>query len=398
MAVKEVYRVHSIDVFRAVVMFLMIFVNDLEGVPGVPIWLKHAGERVDGLGLADTIFPAFLFIVGLSIPFSLRVRSSQGNDRYRLMIHIISRSFALIFIGFIHANMETYSTAAVLPQTVWEILITISFFLVWIAYPESLSKKTGQVLKWIGVIMLVILCLLYKGGPPNAPPVWLHFSWWGILGLIGWAYLVCALIYLFAGKNLWVLIPAWVFFLLFNLDYHFGWLNFLNGVQGYVGLAGNGAMQAFTMSGVIISLIYSNFARAGKTPLLWVVFILLSVIMFNIGFIVRYFSGGISKANDTPSWVMICTGINIIAYGLFMFIVDFWEKQNWLGLIKPAGTNTLTCYLLPFLFYPLYEMSEISYPDVLTHGTGGLIKCIVFALLMVWLTGLLERRHIRLKI
>jgi len=51
---KHSQRLHSIDVFRAVVMFLMIFVNDLEGVPGVPQWLKHAGDRVDGLGLADT--------------------------------------------------------------------------------------------------------------------------------------------------------------------------------------------------------------------------------------------------------------------------------------------------------------------------------------------------------
>ena len=63
-------RVRSIDAFRAVTMFLMIFVNDLDGIPKVPMWLKHAGDNADALGLADTIFPAFLFIVGLSIPFA----------------------------------------------------------------------------------------------------------------------------------------------------------------------------------------------------------------------------------------------------------------------------------------------------------------------------------------
>jgi len=394
---KHSQRLHSIDVFRAVVMFLMIFVNDLEGVPGVPQWLKHAGDRVDGLGLADTIFPAFLFIVGLSIPFSLKSRAAQGSDKYRLLIHIISRSVALIFIGFIHANMETYSATAPLPQAVWEVLITISFFLIWVDYPLHISKIATQLLRLIDILLCIALCLLYKSNA-GMGHTWLHFSWWGILGLIGWAYLFCAVICVLSDSALWAIVSAWVFFLLFNLDFHFGWLNFLNGTQGYVGLAGNGAMQAFTMSGVIISMVYARYKNSNQAALVWVMLLMLSVIMFNMGFVVRYFSGGISKANDTPSWLMICTGINIIAYGFFMFLVDVLGKQRWFSLIKPAGTNTLTCYLLPFMFYPLYEMTDFGYPDAFTHGTGGLIKCIVFALLMVGLTGLLERKHIRLKI
>src|SRR5882757_11183973 len=91
-------RVRSIDAFRAVTMFLMIFVNDLDGIPGTPEWLKHAGENVDALGLADTIFPAFLFIVGLSIPFAFQNRLKSGD--YRIPWRIVTRSAALIFIGF----------------------------------------------------------------------------------------------------------------------------------------------------------------------------------------------------------------------------------------------------------------------------------------------------------
>jgi predicted acyltransferase len=53
-------RVRSIDAFRAVTMFLMIFVNDLDGMPNTPKWIQHAGINMDALGLADTIFPAFL--------------------------------------------------------------------------------------------------------------------------------------------------------------------------------------------------------------------------------------------------------------------------------------------------------------------------------------------------
>jgi hypothetical protein len=46
----------------------------------------------------------------------------------------------------------------------------------------------------------------------------------------------------------------------------------------------------------------------------------------------------------------------------------------------------------------MYEMINKGYPEYLSEGTGGLIKCIVFAFAMVWLTGLLDKINIRLKI
>lgn len=375
----------------------MIFVNDVEGTPGVPGWIQHAGEQTDGLGLADIVFPAFLFIVGLSIPHAIQGRLQRGQSKSKITGYIISRSLILIFIGFMHANMETYSDSAPIPLTWWEIQITLSFFFIWMDYPRHTSKILVYILRGAGVALLIAMCLLYKGGTPQAP-TWLHFTWWGILGLIGWAYLLCALIYLYSDNNLLILVFAWVLFLLFNLDFHFGWLGFLNGSQNYMGLAGNGAMQAFTASGLVISCMYSWFMRNKQPKLIWMALVMLSLILFNMGFIVRYFSGGISKANDTPSWVMICTAINILAYGAFMFFMDMKRKENWFSLIKPAGTSTLTCYLLPFLFYPLYQMTNWGYPDWATHGIGGLIRCLLFAFLMVWLAGVLERRHIKLKI
>ena len=46
-------------------MFFMIFVNDVSGVIKIPGWIEHVKANEDGLGFADTIFPIFLFIVGL---------------------------------------------------------------------------------------------------------------------------------------------------------------------------------------------------------------------------------------------------------------------------------------------------------------------------------------------
>ncbi len=60
-------RLHSVDAIRALTMLCMIFINDLSGVKGIPEWMDHAKRFEDSMGFADTIFPCFLFIVGLSI-------------------------------------------------------------------------------------------------------------------------------------------------------------------------------------------------------------------------------------------------------------------------------------------------------------------------------------------
>ncbi|WP_184546927.1 DUF5009 domain-containing protein [Mucilaginibacter sp. FT3.2] len=388
-------RIRSIDAFRAVTMLLMIFVNDLDGIPGTPEWIKHVGENVDGLGLADTIFPAFLFIVGLSIPFAFMNRLKSGN--YKLLWRIANRSAALIFIGFYHANMETYNeVTTALPKPVWESLVTFSFFFIFLDYGKETSNLKRYLLQGFGVALLITMSVLYKTNDPGH--TWLHFTWWGILGLIGWSYLVCALIYYYSDGHLWIQATAWIFFMMFNMDVHFGFLNFMAPIQRYVWIAGNGAMQAFTMAGVFVSVLYMRLKANNELKMLWAALILMAIILFNLGFIVRLFSGGISKARDTPSWVLICTGISLIAYAIFIFVVDFKHKYNWFKIIEPAGTNTFTCYIVPFIFYPLYEMSNLGYPEYLSQGTGGLIKCIVFAFVMVWLTGLLDKINVRLKI
>jgi predicted acyltransferase len=388
-------RIRSIDAFRAFTMLLMIFVNDLDGIPGTPQWLKHVAVNADGLGLADTIFPAFLFIVGLSIPFAFQNRLKSGN--YKLLGRIASRSLALVFIGFYHANMETYNEhTTLLPKPVWESLVTFSFFFIFLDYGKETSNLKRYLCQGFGVLLLIAMSALYKTTDPGH--TWLHFTWWGILGLIGWAYLLCALIYYYSGGHLWIQATAWIFFMFFNIDVHFGFLNFLAPIQKYVWIAGNGAMQAFTMAGLFLSVLYMRLKANNEMKMLWAALVLIAIILFNMGFIVRYFSGGISKARDTPSWVLICTGISLIAYAVFIFVVDVKHKYNWFKIIEPAGTNTFTCYIVPFIFYPMYEMSNLGYPQYLSEGTGGLIKCIVFAFAMVWLTGLLDKINIRLKI
>ncbi|MDZ7604609.1 MAG: hypothetical protein U5K79_03260 [Cyclobacteriaceae bacterium] len=49
-------RIAAIDIFRAGTMFLMIFVNDLWTLEGVPQWMEHAKATEDRMGLSDWAF------------------------------------------------------------------------------------------------------------------------------------------------------------------------------------------------------------------------------------------------------------------------------------------------------------------------------------------------------
>src|SRR6185436_15419171 len=100
-ATLDTKKVHvaSIDILRALNMILMIFVNDLWSLNGIPAWLEHVERGVDGIGLADVVFPAFLFIVGLSLPYAINNRRQKGDTEFQLVTHALSRTIALLVMG-----------------------------------------------------------------------------------------------------------------------------------------------------------------------------------------------------------------------------------------------------------------------------------------------------------
>jgi predicted acyltransferase len=59
--------------------------------------LLHADWN--GLTFADTIFPAFLFLVGVSLTFSVAARLARGEGRRRIAVHVLRRSLLLFAIG-----------------------------------------------------------------------------------------------------------------------------------------------------------------------------------------------------------------------------------------------------------------------------------------------------------
>jgi heparan-alpha-glucosaminide N-acetyltransferase len=391
-------RLDSIDIFRAVTMFLMIFVNDLWSLEQVPRWLEHSEAEADGMGLSDAVFPVFLFIVGLSIPFAISNRLSKGDGYKTILEHIAERTSALLLMGIFIVNFENiYSEGMVIGKYTWEILMITSFFLIWNVYPGKPEHKnlyTG--LKTLGYLLLAGLAAIYKGGDAKNT-VWIQTHWYGILGLIGWSYLLCAIAYLFCKNSPARVVVVWLFFLLFNLADFAGLLGFLEGVRKYVWIVGSGAMPAFTMAGVTASVIYRIYGKKEKPYLFLFVLILLGALSLVYGLGARPF-WGISKIRATPAWVGICTGIGFVTYAFFYWLVDLKHFKKWASLLQPAGNATLTCYLVPYVWYAVITIAGISLPLFLRTGMIGLIKSLLFSFLVILVTGKLGRSGVRLKI
>lgn len=387
-------RLLSIDAFRAVIMLLMIFVNTLWTLKDIPGWIGHRAAQDDGLGLADTIFPAFLFIVGLSVPYAIQNRLKKGDTKAEIGWHILIRTLALVIMGLFHVNMEHYAAAAPLPEGLWLLLVTIGFFLVWLDYPKE-KKAWHEILKAIGILTLLLMAILFRGEDGDGRIIGMQSYWWGILGKIGWSYFLVSIIFLFSGGRLWIQIATWGGLILFNIASHSGALTPLDSIRPYLWFAGNGSAAALTAGGVVISLLYRQY-KEEKEKFLGIL-TALAVTLIALGLLART-EWIISKILATPSFVLVCSGISMAGYGLMVWITDIKGWSGWYRWISPAGTSTLTCYLLPYIHKSLLLMYFWQLPEVLRTGMVGICKSLLYAFIIITITGFLEKRKIRLKI
>ena len=99
-------RILSVDILRGLTIALMILVNDPGDGRHTYAQLEHA--RWSGLTLTDLVFPTFLFLVGVSIIFSLDNRLALGGSRALLARKIIRRSITILLIDFFIALFPTF--------------------------------------------------------------------------------------------------------------------------------------------------------------------------------------------------------------------------------------------------------------------------------------------------
>jgi predicted acyltransferase len=146
-------RLVSLDVFRGATIAGMFIVNTPGSWDHAFPQLLHA--EWNGWTYTDTIFPFFLFIVGVSMAFSFSHRLAEGADRGRLLLHTLRRAAIIFGLGLA--------------------LNTLSFFLF-----HRAQVRIPGVLQRIGVCFFfaALICVLFgRRGLLPAAAVLLAVYW-----------------------------------------------------------------------------------------------------------------------------------------------------------------------------------------------------------------------------
>jgi heparan-alpha-glucosaminide N-acetyltransferase len=391
-------RIYSIDIMRGFTLILMLFVNDLY-MPGVPAWLGHRAANFDGMGLADWVFPGFLFMVGMAVPYSIGNRIAKGENNFSISKHILIRTLSLLIIGVLMSNSRNVSLENTgISKSFWSIIMYSGVFLIWNNYKVTdKNRLIITALRVLGAVMIVAMVYIFRSGNPENNSF--SFRAWGILGTIGWAYLVAAFLYLGVRDNILKTAVAILFFLSLNILSKLHLLDFLKAVKPVLGIIINGNAPFIVISGLFITLILKKFSNNEVTKTL-IVITSLGILSIISGFILRNWFI-ISKIQSTPSWGLICNGISMLLFVLLFWIIDIKKQVRWASFLRPAGENSLTTYLAPDMFYYLiwglglpllfYKNSDIQ----LIVVTGSIVWALVMG---VGLAALLARINFRLRL
>ncbi len=390
-------RIASVDIMRGLTLLLMLFVNDLN-MKVAPAWLGHMEADFDGMGLADWVFPGFLFITGMAIPFAISGRIKRNEPVSGILLHIAIRTVSLMVIGILMLNSGRVNPEATgMNRNLWALLMYISVFLVWNDYPKGKHKLLFTILRAAGVATLIFLAIIFRSGSADDPG-WMITGWWGILGLIGWGYLTASLIYVaFRDSVAWTM-AAVIFFLMINILDQSGVLGFLDPVRPVLGILIQGNVPLIVLTGMFAGILIRKLKKSGDEKII-LMLIVMGIISLALGFFLRKWFI-ISKLLATPSWGMICSGISFLVFAAIYWLADVRGLTGWADFVRPAGRHSLTTFLAPNILYHAIWMSSVpvliykqsSEPLVVILGS------VAWALLMSGLTAILARMHIKLRL
>jgi len=401
----HVRRIESIDIFRGLNVLVMIFVDNLGMVAGLPWWTNHMPAAANGMTYVDMVFPAFLFLMGMSIPLSIGSRIAKGQAMSRVWAHVLARSLGLVALGLFIANAPLADARHTgIGTNLWIVLGFVSIGLSLLRFPEGKTRqKFFSILKYAGFALFILLMVIFRRTTADGHVAWLDFSDWEILGLLGWAYLSVSAIYLLTErlafrKRLVVLVFALAGFVTINALSTAGRLTWLNSLPPYAKPFEAG-LSSLTMAGLLASLLIfgdrivdDKIVLPFRQKVWWAVGA--AAILFSAGWLLRPL--GISKIRDTPTWCLYCMAANVLIAVLLYWIADVEHKSRWAGFSKAAGSNPLLAYFLPYIAYLIPKLSWLTADG--TEGWMGVGKSLLFTGFILGIVTGLDRSKIRLRI
>lgn len=391
-------RVVSIDIFRGVTMAVMIFVNQLSGVQGLPWWTYHAHAQQDLMTYVDMVFPFFLFIVGMSMPLSVEQRLKRNPSIPALWGHVLLRVLGLLVLGLILANAEACDPAQMhISGALWAVLALLSAGLYLNVYPKSeVFPAYSLWLRTAGLIGVFILLAIFRRATPDGKEAWIDFSYPEILGLIALSYFAASVLYIPTRQLKWMQ-PVWfVLLVLLNALAAAKMLQFPNHLSLYVWPFGNGAMVSIIFAGIITSSIFTGENALRRSLRAMVIASSFAILCLTTGWVLTPL--GISKIRATPTWSLYSVGAAVLIFGMLFWACDVRRWTKWAFFLRQAGENTLTTYLLPDLWYFLSICLGLTFID--THfvtGWPAVVKTFAFTFLILAASWVLTKSKVRLQ-
>lgn len=365
-------RILALDVFRGLTISLMVLVNSLGTRESYSI-LMHA--QWNGCTLADLVFPAFLFIVGMTTVISLKKYRSEKDGRVPWHVyHSIWKRSILLFLFGIFLNI----------------------------FPSHFDVTT---LRFYGILQRIACCylvcaILYLNTSVRAQV----FLFVGIL-LGYWLFLTEIPMPDPGGDQLsmtrnWV---AYIDRMIFSPAHLFGTVD----PEGFLSTF---PAIATTLSGLLTGIFLLTGIKKQKKCFMMIAMGFLFLVIAWIWS--DYFP--INKYLWTSSFVLWSSGFSLIVFGLCFFIIDVLGYIKWSLPFKIFGMNALFIFIFHVILLKIQFMFVLPLPDGTTDflrvviaeylfgrfspQNAGLFYALLFLLLNFLVAVFLYRRKIFLKL
>jgi len=264
--------------------------------------MKHVGW--DGYVAWDLIFPLFVFITGVTMPFSLGRRLQQGHSRLRLFCRVARRMVLLVLLGMLPG------------------LLSLQFAT--IRYPSVL-----------GFIGLAYFCaaLIFMNTTSRGRLVWaagLLIGYWAALFIVP-----------VPGFGPGVITPGGV--LNGYVDYHLLPGKLYLGVFDPEGLLAIVAATALVLIGSLAGQILCSCQWRPRRQLL--VLTTTGCLLLALGHLWALHLP-IIKAIWSSSFVLVAAGWSMLLLALFYLLIDVWRLRAWAFAFIPIGMNAITIYVI----------------------------------------------------
>ena len=388
-------RIQSVDIVRGMTILVMIFVNDIHGIKELPWWTYHIPPGEQGITYVDVVYPAFLMMMGMSIPLAFRSRVAKGDSQLKILLHMIVRGLCLVAMGILVMNgREIDAEASGVSRAAWNSLMLAGVILFFIKYPKAGGNKKTLflILKWGGLAMVIVLMFFFRR-KEGEEIVWFDPKNSSILGGLGFSYISCGILFMLLRDKIWKLAAALVFLVLLNVGMKAGVLEFVRSWPSLLWPFRSGSAASITMAGVIMSMIFfdDSLAINLRNKFQWgIAFVAL---LFIAGWALLPF--GLAKIGGTPSWCLLSAGYTGTIFIFVYWLVDVKGIRSWAGFLELAGSNPLLIYLLPDIYYALFRTFHRSIAMV---GWVGVWRPVALTALILIVATVLTRKKVRMQL